>query len=182
VPIPAGSGATANFALVNSVTVPVSAITPASLAPLVGPVTVPTINGASFFTAATMNTTTVPLSWNPPTTTTSNPYGYLVHAFVQASAAGVATYRAAGTFYTAQTSIVLPPLAGGNTYVFAITTRGDATANVEKTPFRSTLPTGTATVVSAPITISSGALMPAIHGDRRVITRLSQPQPAVKGH
>jgi hypothetical protein len=53
---------------------------------------------------------------------------------------------------------------------------------METGPNRSSLPTGFATVVSAPITINSGAQMPAIHGDRRVITRLSQPQPRVTPH
>jgi len=62
----------------------------------------------------------------------------------------------------------------GNTYVFAITAEADGTSLIETSQFRSSLPTGFANVVSAPITISSGALTPAIHGDRRVITRLSQ--------
>jgi hypothetical protein len=98
-------------------------------------------------------------------------------------ATGVPTYNiTGGVFSVEQTSITLPPLAAGNTYVFAITAEADGTANIQTAPFRSSLPTGTATVVSAPITTSSGALTPAIHGDRRVITRLSQAQPAVKGH
>ncbi len=180
VAIPAGSSATANFALVNGVNVPVSS-TPPSLAPLVSPVLTPTINGASFFTAATLNTTTVPLSWTAPATGT--PYGYVVRVYVQTtSATGVPTYSAAGSFNAAQTSITLPPLSGGNTYVFAIEAVADGTAKMETGPFRSTLPTGFATVVSAPITVSSGALAPVIHGDRRVITRLSQAQPGVTQH
>jgi hypothetical protein len=181
VQIPAGDDATANFALVDSVTVPVLLPASPSLAPLVAQVTSPTINGASFFTAATLNTTTVPLSWTAPAT--GSPFGYIVRAFVQTTAAnGTPTYSAAGTFNTALTSITLPPLSAGNTYVFAIAARIDGTAQMETSPFRSSLPTGTATIVSAPITINSGALTPAIHGDRRVITRLSQAQPAVTGH
>jgi hypothetical protein len=42
-------------------------------------------------------------------------------------------------------------------------------------PYSSALPTGFASVVSAPVTISSGAAAPAIQGDARVVTPLSQP-------
>jgi hypothetical protein len=177
VAIPAGTGATANFALVDSVTVPVSTTAAPSFAPLVSPVLSPTINSANFFTAAALNTATIPLSWTAPATGT--PFGYAVRVYVLSTLAGASpTYAAAGTFNTAQTSITLPPLSGGNTYVFTITAEADATAKVETGPFRSSLPTGSATVVSAPITINTGALTPAIHGDRRVIAQLSQTQPA----
>jgi hypothetical protein len=181
VSIPAGSGATANFAVVDSVTVPVSPTAPPSFAPLVSPVLSPTINSASFFTAATLNTATIPLSWTVPAT--GAPFGYTVHLYVLSTVAGGApTYAAAGTFNTAQTSITLPPLSGGNTYVFSITADVDASAKMEAGPFRSSLPTGSATVVSAPITINSGALTPSIHGDRSVIARFSQAQPDVATH
>jgi len=179
IPIP-NSSATANFALVDGAAVAPSAN--ASLAPVVSPVQSPTINGASLFTAATLNTAVIPLSWSAPTGAV--PYGYTVRVYVQTTPIdGVPTYAAAGgNFSTAQTSITLPPLSGGHPYVFAITALADGTANMETGPFRSSLPTGFATVVSAPITISSGALAPAIHGDRRVITRLSQAQPRVTPH
>jgi hypothetical protein len=141
----------------------------------------PAINGANLFTAATLNTTAISLSWSTPAI--GAPYGYKVLAFVQTTRFnGVQTYAAAGTFSTAKTSITLPPLSGGNTYVFAITAAADGTSLMETSPFRSSLPTGFATVVSAPITISSGALTPAIHGDRRVITRLSQAPPRDTPH
>jgi hypothetical protein len=175
--IPTGTGATANFAVVDNVTVPVSATAAPSLAPVVSPVLSPTLNGASFFTAATLNTSTIPLSWTAPAT--GAPYGYTVRVYVlNTLAGGAAAYAAAGTLNTAQTSITMPPLSGGNTYVFSITSEVDATAKMETGPFRSSLPTGSATVVSAPITINSGALTPAIHGDRRVIDRFSQAQPS----
>ena len=177
-PVP-NSSATANFALVDS-----ASVAPAenvSLGPVVSIVRNPTINGASFFTAATLNTAEVPLGWAAPSG--AAPYGYSVRRYVLDMATGVPTYNiTGGVFSVEQTSITLPPLAAGNTYVFAITAEADGTANIQTAPFRSSLPTGTATVVSAPITTSSGALTPAIHGDRRVITRLSQAQPAVKGH
>lgn len=178
VAIPTSSSTTVNFALVDGVTVAPS--DNASLAPVVSPVQNPTVNGASLFTAATLNTTVVPLAWSAPTS--GAPYGYKVLAFVQATNNGIQTYLAAGNFSTAKTSITLPPLSGGNTYVLVITALADGTAQMETGPFRSSLPTGFANVVSAPITISSSALAPAIHGDRRVITRLSQAQARVAAH
>ena len=181
IPIP-NSSATVDFALVNGAAVPLAAPQPQpALAPVVSTVQNATVNGASLFTAATLNSTIVPLSWSAPAT--GAPYGYRVAAFVQSTPlTGVPTYAAAGVFSTAKTSITLPPLAGGNTYVFAITAEADGSAQIETSPSRSSLPTGFATVVSAPITISSSALTPAIHGDRRVITRLSQAQSGIPGH
>jgi hypothetical protein len=178
IPIP-DSTATATFILTDSATVAPSN-TP--LAPVVLPVQSPTINGGgSLFGATALNSTIVTLSWSAPAGTV--PFGYTVRAYVQTTAGGIATYAATGAaLSTANTSITLPPLAGGNTYVFSITAEADGTANMQTSPFRSSLPTGYATVVSGPVTISSDAQMPEIHGDRRVITRLSQAQPSVKEH
>ena len=76
IPIP-GSSTTANFALVDGVTV---APSNAPLVPLVSQVQNPSINGGSLFTAAALNTTAVQLSWAAPAT--GAPYGYRVLAFV----------------------------------------------------------------------------------------------------
>jgi hypothetical protein len=166
-----GSSSTANFALVSSETVAVSS-TP--LAPIVGPVQSPTINSASLFTAATLNTTTPSFSWSAPASGT--PYGYRINVFVF-DPSDIFQYMTVNSFFTSQTSVTLPPLSAGNTYVFSITALVDGAANIQTSPFRSALPTGYASVVSAPITISSGAALPEIHGDPNVIKRLSQPQP-----
>ncbi|MGO9086523.1 MAG: fibronectin type III domain-containing protein [Candidatus Sulfotelmatobacter sp.] len=144
--------------------------------PVVTAVQNPTIASGSFFTAATLSTTTPSLNWSAPAT--GSPYGYRVSAFVQQTANGIATYLPAGVFYTSQTSVTLPPLSAGNSYVFSITALADGSANVQTAPFRSSLPTGFASVVSAPITISSGAAQVRIHGDARVVKRFSQPRPA----
>ncbi|MFZ3263898.1 MAG: fibronectin type III domain-containing protein [Terriglobales bacterium] len=167
------SEATATFILTDSATVAPSN-TP--LGPVVSPVQNPTINGAgSIFGATALNSTIVTLNWSAPSGTA--PFGYTVRAYVQTNGGGISTYAATGAaFSTASTSITLPPLAGGNTYVFAITANADGTANMLTSPFRSSLPTGYATVVSGPVTISSGALMPEIHGDRRLVERFSKPQ------
>jgi len=179
IPIP-DSTATANFVLVDA-----GAVAPTAspiLAPVVSPVQNPTVNGASLFTATTLNSTVIPLSWSAPTGAT--PYGYTVSVYVLITLPdGVQSYAAAGgSFSTAQTSITLPPLAGGITYVFAITAQANGLANMETSPYRSSLPTGFASVVSAPITISSGAVAPAIHGDAKALARLSRAQPSQTRH
>ena len=63
----------------------------------------------------------------------------------------------AGNYSTGQTSVTLPPLTAGNTYLFLIITEVDGVANMETSPFRSQLPTGFATVMSAQVVISAGA-------------------------
>jgi hypothetical protein len=171
VPIPVpGEAATVNFALVTG-----EALAPSSnaLAPLVSPVQNPTIGGGSLYTAATLTTTTPALSWTAPAT--GAPYGYAVSTYVLSSAEGTPFYLTTGTFYTSGASVTLPPLSSGNTYVFAITALVDGTANVQTSPNRSSLPTAFASVVSAPITISSGTAEVVIHGDASVVKRLSQP-------
>ena len=169
VPVP-GSSATVNFALVTG-----ESVAPSSdaLAPLVGPVQNPTIGGGNLFTAATLSTTTPSFSWTAPAS--GAPYGYAVSTYVLSNPSGAANYLNAGVFYTSQNSLTLPPLSSGNTYVFAITALVDGTANIQTSPSRSSLPTAFANVVSAPITISSGAADVVIHGDASVVKRFSQP-------
>ena len=170
IPIP-NSSATATFALVDG-----EALAPSSspLAPIVSPVGSPTVNSASLFTAATLNTTTPALSWSAPAT--GMPYGYRVSVYAQVTVGNFSSYEPVGVFYTSQTSIALPPLSSGNTYVLVIAALVDGAANVQTGPFRSALPTGFASVVSAPITISSGAARAVIHGDAGVIRQFSEPR------
>lgn len=169
VPVP-DSTSTVNFALVTG-----ESVAPSSnaIAPIVGPVQNPTINGGNLFTAATLSTTTPSFSWTAPAS--GAPYGYGVSTYVLSNPSGMPNYLNAGVFYTSQNSVTLPPLSSGNTYVFAITALVDATANIQTSPNRSALPTAFANVVSAPITISSGAADVVIHGDASVVKRLSQP-------
>jgi hypothetical protein len=172
VPIPLpNSSATMDFALVAGVR---TAPSNSPIGPLVGPVQSATIGGGSLFTAATLTTASPTLNWSAPTGT--NLIGYTVGVFVAVTQTdGTVAYARAGTFSTAKTSITLVPLSGGNTYVFSITALVNAAANIETSPHRSALPTAFASVVSAPITILSGASAPAIRGDAKVVRRLSQP-------
>ena len=142
----------------SSATVPVlfgtgenTAVPSAPLSPLVYPVKDPTINGLSLFTASTVNASGVMLGWSLPSG--SAPYGYKVSLFkLRTLGDGTSNYFPAATFTTGKTSIALPPLESGQTYVFALSARVDGKANVETSPNRSSLPTGYATVISAPIT------------------------------
>jgi hypothetical protein len=143
--------------------------------PMMGPVQSPTINGASIFTAATLNTTAVTLSWSAPTLGT--PFGYTISVLQQTTVSGQTALESAGVFTTGKTSVTLPPLTAGNTYVFEIAARADAGANVETKPNRSVLPTAFADVLSAPITISSGAASAPIRGNPSVIRNLWKLQP-----
>jgi hypothetical protein len=156
------------FFLPYGVAVPPSS-SPA-LAPIAEPVVNPTINGASLFTESTIDTTVMTLSWSAPQGTV--PFGYRIIAFTQTPIQNGVQYSSAGEFGTAKTSVTLPPLTAGQTYVFIITTAVDAAANMETSPWRSALPTGFANVISAPVTISSGATTPAIHGDAKAFAEL----------
>ncbi|HXR40296.1 MAG TPA: fibronectin type III domain-containing protein [Terracidiphilus sp.] len=127
------------------------------VSPLVSAVQNPTINGSSFFVASTIDSTSVTLNWSPPTGTAL--YGYYVRPFVPVTLPdGTMAYLPAGKFGTAKTSMTVPMLSPGQTYVFLLSAEVDGRANMETSPNRSALPTAYANVVSAPITISSAAL------------------------
>jgi hypothetical protein len=133
-----------------------------SLAPLVGTVVNPTINGANLFTTMIVNTSVETLSWSAPTGT---PYGYTVFVFQVIPTQNGLEFSVTGVYSTAQTSMTLPPLTAGNTYFFLIVTQGDGVANMQTSPYRSQLPTGSATVMSGPITVNSAAAAPQLSGD-----------------
>jgi len=171
VPIP-GSNTPALYTLVDSATVPPSS---SAIVPVVSQIQSPMINGGSLFTAATLSSTTPMLSWTAPAT--GSPFAYRVFAYVLKTVKTMQLYVNAGTFTTSQTSVTLPPLSGGNTYVFAVSALVDSGANEQNQPYRSVIPVGSATVISAPFTIPAGAATPRIHGDAGVVKRLSQPQP-----
>jgi hypothetical protein len=141
-----------------------------SLAPLAEPVQNPTVNGASLFTASTVDTTAITLSWSAPAS--AAPAGYRILLYTETAMPDGVGIGSAGTFGTAQATVTLPPLTPGQTYIFVITTVADAAANMETSPYRSALPTGFASVLSAPVTISSGATTPAIHGDAKAFAEL----------
>ena len=132
------------------------AIPSGTVTPLLTPVQNPMLNGNGFMTAASLNTTTVTLSWSAPAA--GQPFGYYVSVYeLGTTPLGTTQYLPAGRYGTAQTSMKVPFLTAGNTYVFTITAEMDAGADMEKSPLRSKIPTAETGVVSAPFTIATGA-------------------------
>jgi hypothetical protein len=134
------------------------ALPSAPVTPLVSPVVNPMVNGASLFSPATLNTRVLSLSWQKPTI--GAPYGYTVQVISPSSTGTLSVTRIPTVVLsTAQTSLTVPLelLTAGQTYLISITAKVDGKANMETSPNRSALPTGSADVVSAPITISASA-------------------------
>jgi hypothetical protein len=145
-----------------------------TLAPLAGPVVNPTINGSNLFTTASVNSTVEALSWSAPSVGT--PYGYTVLVFQVIPLQNGVEFLEAGNYSTAQTSLTLPPLTAGATYIFLIITEVDGVANVQTSPYRSQLPTGFATVMSAQVTVNAGASGPQLRGDPKELKRFLHPK------
>jgi hypothetical protein len=132
--------------------------TPAGpVVPILSPVQNPMVNGASIFQTATLNTTSVNLSWSAPAI--GQPYGYYVTVYQLGTLinGGTEEYIGLARFGTAKTSIQVPFLSAGNTYVFLITSETDGLAKIETNPLRAKIPNGQAAVVSAPMVIATGA-------------------------
>ena len=120
--------------------------------PILGSVQSPTLNGASLFQSATLNSTNVTVAWNPPAI--GQPYGYIVEVFqIAALPNGATAFLPARTYSTRSTSLPVPFLSVNNTYVFTILAASDANANIETSPFRHKLPFAESGVVSAPFVI-----------------------------
>lgn len=110
------------------------------------------LNGSSFFQSATLNSTTVTISWAPPAT--GQPYGYFVEVYQLVTLSnGSIGYAPAGNYGTAKTSLTVPFISPSNTYVFAILAASDANANIETSPLRHKIPSAESSVVSAPFII-----------------------------
>jgi hypothetical protein len=123
------------------------------------------MNGASLFTAATSNTSSVTLSWTAPTGGFT-PAGYEIYFSCWNSCPD--TSQSWGYVYTSSTSITLPPglLASGYDYVFDIAAIADSRANYNNAPNRSGYPQAYADVVSADLTIAGG--IDAVNGHSAV--------------
>jgi hypothetical protein len=156
-------------------------LAPAStpLAPIALPVQNPTVNGMNLFAAGTVNNAAVTLAWSAASTGTT-PYGYTVQVIqVKQTSSQAVELLSKGAYSTAKTSLTLPPQAAGQDYLFLITTQVDASANMETSPHRSNLPTGFASILSAPITITSGAITPAIRGNAKAFEELDRHHKAI---
>jgi hypothetical protein len=152
VPVP-GTSQTQSITLTNTQT---TSLPTATVKPLLSGVQNPKINGVDLFTASTVNSTAVTLSWDPPAIGT--PFGYSVAIMSPTTLpGGTVNYLSTTTLSTAKTSITMPSnlLASGRTYLFAITALVDGKANMETSPHRSSLPVANADVISAPITTAA---------------------------
>ena len=148
VPLPGGQTQSINLNSTQTTSLPT-----ATVKPLLSAVRNPKINGADLFTASTVSSTGVTLSWDPPAIGT--PIGYDVAIMspttLPTAQSIIFPQQRLGT---AKTSMTIPPdlLRSGQTYLFVITSRVDGRANMEMSPHRSSLPTASADVISAPIT------------------------------
>jgi hypothetical protein len=148
------STVTDTFTIVNRQTTPLPT---SAVSPILTAVQNPTLNGVSLFQTANLNTTNVSLSWSAPAV--GQPYGYYVRVFELGTLQPSATpeYLQLGQYGTSKTTMQVPFLTAGNTYVFVISAEMDANANIENSPGRTKAPNAEASVVSAPIVIATGA-------------------------
>ena len=139
----------------------ITAVSSAPVVPLTSAPLAPTVNGASFYTAATLTNTTPTIAWSAPSGST--PTAYTVTVLDQLTAPNNTTFAGPIARYnTTKNSITLLPLLAGKTYFFLITSKIDGHANVETNPNRSQLPVAFASTISAAFTISSSATSPAL--------------------
>jgi hypothetical protein len=146
-------GKTQGITLTNTQT---TSVPTAPVKPLISAVQNPKINGADLFNAGTINGTAVTLSWDPPAIGT--PFGYSVAIMgITTLPDGTVQYLSSATLSTAKTSMIVPPnlLRSGQTYLFVNTSLVDGKANMETSPHHSSLPTASAQLVSAPVTITN---------------------------
>ncbi|HEY2469645.1 MAG TPA: hypothetical protein VGI45_17625 [Terracidiphilus sp.] len=148
-----GTGTTQSIVLANDQT---TSLPTEMVKPMISPVQNPRINGADIFTANTIKSTALTLSWEPPTIGT--PIGYQVEIMSPTTApSGLPFYGFLARLSTAKTTMTLPPglLGSGHTYLFIITSLVDGSANMETSPHRSLLPVAQANLISAPLTIGT---------------------------
>jgi hypothetical protein len=151
VPVPGGQTQSINLTNTQTISLPT-----ATVKPLLSAVQKPKINEADLFAASTIGSAAVTLTWDPPAIGT--PIGYEVAIMSPTTLPdGTVNYVSSTTLSTAKTSMTLPPnlLTSGKTYLFVITSLADGRANMEMSPHRSSLPSASAQLVSAPITITN---------------------------
>jgi hypothetical protein len=153
VTVPLPGGGTQGINLTNAQT---TSLPTTTVKPLLSGVQNPKLNGADLFTASTANSTAVTLSWDPPAIGT--PFGYSVSIMSPTTVTGGSqvVYVTSAILGTAKTSMTIPSdlLRAGQTYFFVITSLVDGKANMETSPHRSLLPTASAQLVSASVTIN----------------------------
>ncbi len=125
----------------------------AAIAPLVGPVASPTINGQSFFNDQAGVGTMPILRWSAPQVGVATGYMVYVAQFYVDSQQQPAS-RSVAWFYTAGTSQTFPPslLVSGNSYFAVIQAVSNPAYDITQSPFRVSIPFGSADALSGLIT------------------------------
>jgi hypothetical protein len=136
--------------------------------PLVGVVQNPTINGVSLFTVSTFKTGAVNLSWSAPSGG-SAPTGYIVQVLQKttlppspppAPQNPLTMFEPIATVFTTKTTMALPyALVAGDVFLVKIVARVDGQANFESSPNRFGVPIGSASVISAVMTVGPMAMV-----------------------
>jgi hypothetical protein len=145
----AGASATAFDGAIASQTALVGA--PPAIVPIVSPVRAPTVNGVDAFTERTGVGLTPQVAWTAPSLGTPSSYAVHVRAIVNAS--GATRFNYAGSVYTRDTSVTLPPglLASGQRYFFVVTAYSEP-VDFDATPLQDAYPLGFAEALLAPVT------------------------------
>jgi hypothetical protein len=125
--------------------------------PMLGPVVSPTIDGSDYHTALLASTTPT-LAWKPPSVGTAQYYAVYFGA-KSTTAEGNPTIVNPMWFYTADTSITIPPgvLSFGNGYVSLIRAYSSPSIDFTKTPLLQGMPYAWADVLSPLSPSSSGS-------------------------
>jgi hypothetical protein len=122
------------------------------LAPAIGPIGSPTINGSSLFSRASSVGTMPTLSWTQPSL--GSPTGYEIEVFHLYSDGNDSFTELAGDLFTATTSVQIPPgvLTSGNSYYFRISAVFEPGTDYTTTPFRHGFPRAVAQSLSGVVT------------------------------
>lgn len=122
------------------------------LAPAIGPIGSPTINGSSLFSRASSVGTMPTLSWTQPAL--GSPTGYEIEVFHLYSDSTDSFTELAGDMFTATTSVQIPPgvLTSGNSYYFRISAVFEPGIDYTTAPFRHGFPRAVAQSLSGVVT------------------------------
>jgi hypothetical protein len=150
-PVP---GATpSEYVAQGSIHVSLPASQSAAVAPLVGPVTSPTINGQNFFANQAGVGATPTLSWSAPQVGAATGYRVYVNQ-LYAGAQQAPSEEFVAVFYTAGTTLTLPDniLLPGSNYFLLIEAVSNPAFDITQSPFRVSIPFGSADALSGLIT------------------------------
>jgi hypothetical protein len=147
------STVTDTFQLTYGQTTAIPTASTVPIAPFVGPVQNPMLAGSNIFQPTALNSPAATLTWTAPSG--AQPFGYYLTIFqLTASSTGSMNYITLARLGTAKTTMAVPFLTSGGTYIFLLDAVVDGAANMETSPRRSQLPIAHSSVISAPVTVN----------------------------